>query len=276
MNLELKRAQREQTIMEPILCIGWDVGGWMGHKQGVAVAEWSPGSVLGKPTSFRLPFDRLLTLPEMLEISGVDAGRLEQQRTVIAADAPLGFPASFSALVSAWPDREGNSNPAVTRPGREIDNAHAYRATDRHIYHHFSQGSKGRKKPLSASFDRLGNNATVALEHARFWRQCHGIAVLPFDTPSAGQTIMFEAYPALVKARLNNKEAELDPRFARNFPKPRAELTSGSDAHDALICSLFAVCQAADGLGGIPNLVGPPQGHAAPHYEGWIYYPRLD
>jgi hypothetical protein len=270
--------RREHAVSESVLCIGWDVGGWMGRKQGVAITEWSPDSIryLGKPNSFRLPAAALLTPADLLELGGVDPGQLEHQRAVLAVDAPLGFPERFRALVGSWPSPKDSDELMVTRPAREIDNPHAYRATDRHIFEHFSSGAAGQKKPLSATFDRLGNNATVALEHAQFWRQKHSVAVLPFDSPSGAHTIVFEAYPALVKARLNAKDAGLDPAFASHFPQPPADLVPGSDELDALICSLFAVCLAADGAQGIPRLVGPPDRHEAPHQEGWIYYPAIE
>jgi len=250
----------------------------MGRKQGVAITEWSPHSIryLGKPASFRLPAGALLTPADLLEVGGVDPRQLELQRAVIAVDAPLGFPERFRSLVGSWPNPKDSGELMVTRPDREIDNPHAYRATDRHIYQHFSGASAGQKKPLSATFDRLGNNATVALEHAQFWRQNHSVAVLPFDPLGAAQTLVFEAYPALVKARLNAKEAGLDPAFARHFPQPPADLVPGSDELDALICSLFAVCLAADGSTGIPRLVGPPDRADAPKHEGWIYYPAIE
>ena len=47
----------------------------------------------------------------------------------------------------------------LSKWGAELDNPLAYRETDRHIYRTFL------KRPLSGSFDKLGNNATVAMVH---------------------------------------------------------------------------------------------------------------
>jgi hypothetical protein len=40
-------------LRQPVLGIGWDVGGWIGRKQAVALAEWKDhsGKWLGTPMS---------------------------------------------------------------------------------------------------------------------------------------------------------------------------------------------------------------------------------
>jgi hypothetical protein len=35
---------------QPVLGVGWDVGGWIGHKQAVAVAEWNNHSAQWRGT----------------------------------------------------------------------------------------------------------------------------------------------------------------------------------------------------------------------------------
>ena len=48
-----------------VIGIGWDVGGWMGNKQGVAAVAWKVGSEelewLGTPNQFFLPIGSLLS-----------------------------------------------------------------------------------------------------------------------------------------------------------------------------------------------------------------------
>ena len=75
-------------------------------------------------------------------------------RLALGIDAPLAFPRALADLLAGW----GSGFPV---PQREIDNPYAYRDCERWLYQHYG------KKPLSATFDRLGNNATLALPCCR-------------------------------------------------------------------------------------------------------------
>jgi hypothetical protein len=171
--------------VKPLLAAGWDLGGWIGPKQGVAVLrfgndmEW-----LGTATSFRLadpPTDA--GLPGLIRKAWPEASAevLATHRIVVGVDAPLGYPLAFTRLLV------GDANIDVQTSAPEIDNPLAYRATDRWVYRTFG------KKPLQATFDKLGNNATVA----RRWFRMHDIAVLPFEAASAEESAIIEVYPAL-------------------------------------------------------------------------------
>ena len=78
----------------------------------------------------------------------------------------------------------------------EIDNPLAYRETDRHVYRAFG------KKPLSGSFDKLGNNATVAMVYTRRLSATGQLRVMPFDEPLIGIPTAIEVYPALLKSKV--------------------------------------------------------------------------
>ncbi|MCV5480433.1 hypothetical protein OFN48_34325, partial [Escherichia coli] len=68
----------------------------------------------------------------------------------LGIDAPLAFPRALRDLLNGQPH-------SCAVPEREIDNPYAYRDCERWLYQQYG------KKPLSATFDRLGNNATLAL-----------------------------------------------------------------------------------------------------------------
>ena len=273
---------------KPVLGIGWDVGGWMGKKQGVAVAQWRPGTGgvqwLGTPTSFKLPAERLITPSDLLGYAGLAVGLLDGHIVVVAIDAPLGFPADFSQFLSGWPFAAGRLSVAAGRPEREIDNRLAYRATDRHIHDTFRVVRDGvvgtaAKKPLSATFDKLGNNGTVAISHVRMWREHHGFVVRPMDESDGGDRHVIEVYPALLKEKRHGLRGQrVQERFQHLLADLDAGVLEGTDAHDAAICAALAVCLAVDGRGGLPKLVGPSGldgvDLATVKREGWIYYPE--
>jgi hypothetical protein len=91
----------------------------------------------------------------------------------------LGFPVAFSELLAQ------RSTPSFDPSGPEIENPLAYRETDRQIYRTF------RKKPLSGSFDKLGNNATVAMVHTRRLSTAGQLRVAPAPTAFQGASRRF-------------------------------------------------------------------------------------
>lgn len=243
-----------------VVCFGWDVGGWMGRKHGAAAVAWHPGSQaiewLGPPRQFRLPGPRLGFLEFVaLAASEADLTVLDGARIVVGIDAPLGYPSAYRRLVSG---------DAVYLEGfsRELDNGFAYRETERHVH-----GALG-KKPLSAPFDKLGNNATVAISHARWWSAEHELKVVPFATAERDENVILEVYPALAKT----KDGEPIPSLAPHMPP---DVERGTDAYDAALCALVALAYAADGrIEGLPVTCGPQGDPSRIREEGWIFYPE--
>lgn len=246
--------------MEPVLGIGWDVGGWMGRKNAFAAALWDPESGvswLGDPKTVSIPVKGYLTFDTVLHscVPSLPGRGLDPSPIIVAIDAPLGYPRLFARFVAGDAD-------VLARPEREIDNPLAYRETDRHIHQVFG------KKPLSATFDKLGNNATVAISHVLRWRAEHGFSIPPIYQRGEGDRTIIEVYPALVKA---NATSEAIPAIHKLIP---ASAEPGTDPYDATICAILALAYAAGGrIPGIPRLVEPPDSDPAFQTEGWIYYP---
>jgi predicted nuclease with RNAse H fold len=241
----------------PVLAVGWDVGGWCGDKQAVAVAEWKdgrPSFVHPGTARFRIDaLDETNGLLSMLRLAWENPPAIifDHYRVVLAIDAPLGFPLAFRDLVTG-------EVPETLPEAKEIDNRFAYRECDRHIYKQFG------KKPLSASFDRLGNNATVAIFWARRWAWQYSMAMLPFRKAEPGQHCIIEVYPALAKMP---QKPEVFEVYKRHVP---ASLELG-DERDAAICALMALAFESR----YPRCLPPLEEPDRPLFEGegWIYHP---
>jgi hypothetical protein len=181
---------------------------------------------------------------------------LDIHRVVLGIDAPLGFPIAFARLLC------GGEAPGFRPDAPEIENPLAYRDCDRHI--HYTLG----KKPLSASFDKLGNNATVAMHHARRLARLHGDHIVPFDSPDDGSHIFIEVYPALCKQP--NEQGCYAP-IGHLLP---GDAIPGSNSCDACICALTALAF-IDGAGPtqLPRLNAPlPHLMESAKVEGWMYH----
>lgn len=240
-----------------VIGIGWDVGGWMGHNHGVAICEWKQGEQvvqwMGVPAEISIPHGGLLTFENLAAAVDpeLNVANLEDTLIVIGVDAPLGFPAQFTRLLAG-------ETPAVIKPTKEIENGLAYRFTDQEIYRIFG------KKPLSASFDRIGNNSSAAIIHTRNWEQDFSFKLYPMRAAEPGDDrIIIEVYPALVKAQ---RFLDAHPGLAKHLPS----IQPGTDAYDACLCALYALAFATGGEL-LPRLQGPPQDHYIKD-EGWIYY----
>lgn len=232
------------------LAVGWDVGGWMGDKQAVAVIGLDDdGSFthLGVARTFKLSLERHVDVLELLREGWPEITTLPP-RIALGIDAPLSFPRAFVRLLA------GEAALPTLGP-RELDNPLAYRACDRWI------AETHGKKPLSASFDRLGNNATLAMTLARAFR-AQGFTLAPFDAP--GERVAFEAYPALYKDREGLVPA-VRPLLPRRLPTHDLR----SDALDATLCALSAMMWLGASDPRVPSLVGPDPSEN----EGWIYAP---
>lgn len=238
------------------IVVGWDVQGWMSKKQAVAVLskrgqelEW-----LAFREGFKFTPHRKLDFQSLLgpEVEGTldDAG-FEQADLLIAIDAPLAFSSSFRDLVCG-------TAASCQAPESEIQNPLAYRECERWVHQNFS------KKPLSATFDKLGNNASLAITVARSLNK-EGFTLVPQDGP-AGPKSIIEVYPGLAKIGLKTIDPAIPP-LARMIP---AKIERGSDIYDAAICALLGAVQLGWGNEiGVPGLMQPVEGFDST--EGWIY-----
>lgn len=238
-----------------VIGLGWDVGGWLGRKQGAAAIGWSPNDGLrwlGQPASFRLPGGDEPRLTPGGIASRAGATLDGAQRVIVGIDAPLGFSKEYVQLVAGGAGR-------LHRPTRDIDDRLAFRDSERFVHDRFG------KKPMSAPHNMLGANATVAISHARAWREL-GFAMLPFDGAFADRACI-EVYPALEKDK-----GLLAARWTRLGIQVPSGVKRGSDAFDAAICALIAIAFATRGEAGLPSICGPSGPHAAgARDEGWIY-----
>ncbi len=207
---------------------------------------------LARPTTFCLDdLPRNWTVRDLFHLACPSASvDLFGYRVVLAIDAPLGFPIEFAQLLG------GGAVDAPQARGREIENRLAYRDTDREVYRVF------KKKPLSASFDKLGNNATVAMVHCRRLAVTKQLCVVPSDQEDGTIPTAIEVYPALIK------NARYVSRFGALIPKH----TTDPDALDAALCALLGLAYVGDAR--LPHLHRPAERQMdAARREGWIYYP---
>lgn len=244
-------------MQRPVVAIGWDAGGWRGKKQGLAALARDEGGhirLLQPPSGRSLEqWGEAHLLDRFVEVATGGMVSRRSHRVVIAIDAPLGFPSAFTGLL--------NGTAGTVDLGMEmIHNRYAFRETDRNIAGRF-------KMPLSASFDKLGNNATVAMHHVQGWRQ-QSLRVLPFDEDDGVSDIGIEVYPAIVCDAPGGER----PAWLQQILDLAKELERGSDTQDALVCAALALAYHSQGSHGFPRMVGPDR--ELPAGEGWIYTPE--
>ncbi|AXF57672.1 DUF429 domain-containing protein [Salicibibacter kimchii] len=241
-----------------VIGIGWDVGGWLGSNHGVAICEWDSTKQTiewkGAPTEISIPNSGRLSLQQLISSVDDTLDSDDDRRMIIGVDAPLGYPKAFKQLIN------GEINP-VDKPEKEIQNPLAYRYTDRAIYEMLG------KKPLSAVFDRIGNNTTVAMSHAKLWEKRDGFKIYPMEKQGKeDKKIIIEVYPALLKA---SKKSEAHTNIRQYLP---TNIKPGTDAYDACICALYAIAFGVNDSP-LPNLAHPPTHEKETvKEEGWIYY----
>lgn len=245
----------------PALAIGWDVGGWLGKKQAVAVIEVRNDGTwqyVGTSAPSSLRRRTKTSVLDLVRMAWADApANVFVGRTVaIAIDAPLSFPRAFVDLLAGAAAEPPSSD-------REIDNELAYRDCDRFIY-----GEHDGKKPLSASFDKLGNNATVAMVLTRQWSEgAEPFVVLPFEPTRQPRREIIEAYPALMKSKgvVVDRIRDLLPPRLREVGRNVTQ-----DEQDAAVCALVALAHLEVADRKLPRLVGPIADQSS---DGWIYGP---
>lgn len=94
----------------------------------------------------------------------------------------VGWPVAFSELLAR------RSTPSFDPSGPEI------RTRSRIARQTVTSIEPLEKKPLSVSFDKLGNNATVAMVHTRRLSTAGQLGIAPFDEPGSrkgGVTVRF-------------------------------------------------------------------------------------
>lgn len=237
-----------------ILSIGWDVGGWMGSKQGFSMCLWDTETKqlkwIGKAKEMSLPKSHLISPLDIIAdlTDGANFSKCRNLQVIVAIDAPLGYPICFVEFLNG-------KNVINARPVLEIENPLAYRETERHIHQKFG------KKPLSSTFDKIGNNATVAISHINNWIKNDGFIRQP--SHENGLKEIIEVYPALVK-----ENAYLFQSFDEEIPN---EINRGTDAYDSAICALmglkYYVGEELFGMPCVSKLVKEEY-----FSEGWIYY----
>ncbi|MGU5717381.1 DUF429 domain-containing protein [Aeromonas taiwanensis] len=237
--------------------IGWDVRGWQGNAQAVAVVGWQAREQrlhwLGISPLFRLSSRVAPDLDALLRPALQDEMALMQvlacPHLALGIDAPLAFPRALGELLV------GKGGECAV-PQREIDNPYAYRDCERWLYEQYG------KKPLSATFDRLGNNATLALS---MLPRLGDLQLVPKLAREAQRAVL-EVYPAL--AKVGGKASAVRPELQPHLP---ASLVPGTDPYDAALCALMALQYAAGGnVTLLPPLVPPAADLALD--EGWVYH----
>ena len=243
-----------------LYALGWDVGGWMGKNNSFVLLECNrKNNKLNwyyNADNYQLDEGELFEL-ETIFNNLVNKPLLEDVDLVLGIDAPLTFPKKFINFLN-------DEKKYITKPELEIFNPLAFRATDRYIYRQYG------KKPLSATFDRLGNNATVAMSHIRYWQEKLDIEVnnLQFNKKSVN---VIETYPALLKP---GKYKKAFPKIHKLIPE---QINKGTDNYDAALCALMALQFGFNNnYDGLPSLVYPPQKKQIYKDEGWIYHFALD
>lgn len=238
------------------IVIGWDVRGWMSKEQAVAVLlvlddriEW-----LGFCERFKFSQSEPLTLSSLINPTFEGDALLSIINftdIIVAIDAPLAFSSDFCALVEGKPQ-------FLEPPKSEIDNKLAYRDCERWVREQFN------KKPLSASFDKLGNNASLAISLARGLKS-EGFGLVPQDGKPSARSII-EVYPGLTKKGMGRHHAVISS-LARYMP---IQFEPGTDIYDAAICALLGAVYSGWGRTlNIPPLVQPTADYDVK--EGWIF-----
>ena len=260
---------------DPIaLCLGWDVGGWHGRKDGLgAVALYDDGTLHrvghGKQASLgRMIAAGVLALEDLLGMVGMLRSD-PWPRILIGIDAPLGLPEAF---VESTAGRITNASPRLGElPIAVIENRLAYRDTERAVFAEYKSYLRPGWRPLSPSFDGMGSNvskARAAVSQLRFLDSAR-VCLVPFES-DAKTVAVLEVYPALWSAI---PEPELDSSAARVLEVAKTE--ASPDVRDGLLCALSAACYERTRLhlGVFPEVILPPDNERI-KVEGWIYAPR--
>jgi hypothetical protein len=252
--------------METVIGIGWDVGGWHGTGNAVVVLRWTEGRVerIGAGCE-RLP----RSVPTLADFvahfceSAAAEAVVASDSVVVGIDAPLGLPTDFRSLVAG--DVVGGADPEAPF----LENRLAFRETDRAIARRFPS-----KAPLSASFDKLGNPATVAMVYANAWTRGAGPRVRREAASGGELPAVLEVYPALSK-RLPTRASAARPSYAEHL----SGLAPDTHLYDAAISAVLALGWACGDDVSLPRLsvTESDPGEGAiwfPTHTDWTLPPR--
>lgn len=241
-----------------IISIGWDVRGWQSKQQATAVLkvsiesnkyEWLGVSELFSFTQGLKPsFDQLLC-PAVGE--DLYQQLLRQKKITLAIDSPLGFSQDYINLLQG-------KNTNINVPSSEIENTLAYRDCERWVAKNYD------KKPLSGAFDKLGNNATLAMSLTENLKR-DDFVLVPQNTNHAHRSII-EVYPGICKSGKQRVSPAISS-IARILP---SEVIPGTDQYDAAICAVIgALYSGGSEVLDLPMLEPIPK--TINLKEGWIY-----
>ena len=245
-----------------LFALGWDVGGWMGKNNSFVLIKADLKSQ--ELTWLYTESNHQINKGALFELTNIFNELANKKITksseiVIGIDAPLTFPKQFIEFLS-------DKSEYIKKPELEIFNPLAYRETDRFIYRQYG------KKPLSASFDRLGNNTTVVISHLRYWKKTYDFKIETNNLKyNKGKINVIETYPAMLKP---GKYEKAFPPIEKTIPD---QIKAGTDQYDATLCALMALQFGFNNnYDGLPSLVFPPENRAIYKEEGWIYHFDLE
>ena len=257
------------TMKTRVIGVGWDVGGWHGRNNAVVVLEWEDTEkpkLLGDGCK-RLP-SKVFDLPKFVEhFCGPTASNAvetaindSKSMVIVAADAPLGYPTAFRELVS----NPGTGSDNIAPSSRFIDNPLAFRETDREIERDFG------KLPLSVSFDKLGNAASVAILHTLKWTGGDGPLIEKTELLTHKKPHIIEVYPALSKEMASRRATACERyRELNSYPA-----TERPHFFDAWLAAVLALGFGVDDDTLLPTLKPTKSPIKSQSNEGAIWYPR--
>jgi len=230
--------------MNDMVFIGWDVGGWHGQKNSLAVIDIKGQLVEGFPTTI----DNIRDEEAFIEMIN------HFPKFVLGIDSPLRFPKAFKDLLN------DSFKGSIDENCKMINNPLAYRYTDKKIHQVF------KKHPLSASFDKLGNPATVAMYYINKFKEQLECSILPFDTKSENRNVI-EVYPAILESDVFFKQKEILKSYNKMMAKVKTsdEREITSDERDAIKAAFIALAVYKNGFKTYADA-------GKDLSEGWIYY----
>lgn len=227
------------------IAVGWDVGGWNcddnAKSRDALIVLDGQAERLGQPWRGNLRQainqapNTAAFLAKIFSLCSIGGAPTTCQVT-IAIDAPLAFPASLIALLTAG-RIQNNLGDSATNP-------YLYRFSERRL----------ATPPLSVVKDMIGSQSTKAI-HAtnKFAPNIETLGVWS----DGGTTRFIETYPAACR-RLSARVEEF----------VLAGLAGHKDIIDAGVCALIALRFAT-----APKTLEPPAQDAPPS-EGWIWLPK--
>jgi predicted RNase H-like nuclease len=188
----------------------------------------------------------------------------ESDRTLIALDAPLGWPRPLGGALA--PHRAGDSLPGSA-------NSLFRRETDRHVKKQFG------KQPLDVGADRIARTAVSALTLLGDIRRLTGLRIpLAWEPHYEERVAVIEVYPAAtliacgLRATNYKKRRHVAERATIvagleemvHLQAERNDMGSNADVLDAAVCVLA-------GLDFLTGKATPPSDRDLAESEGWIW-----